>query len=249
MSARSLAKASLSSALEGGVRGLLKNSADDISELLLKNSDDLIDTAIRQSNQAVLIRAVADAFPNITPDILETLAKNSDDISTIARQGVDELPTLGTKVTTAESKSLLEGAETLAKSGNLGSATADEGVKLGEEATKQQGGLLNFIKNNPKTMLVGLTVTALGLYIGINSALGKSPSESLNEIANLAGSALTEVAGLLGGLAASFAKPFLSGLFNFLKIAGVVLVGLIAIILIVRYIMNMKKRKEGEISR
>jgi len=246
---RAAAKAALSTAFESGVRNMAKNAADNIAEVMIKNSDSVLDTAIRQTSQQVLETAVRQAFPEITQTAMENLAKNSDDIITIARQGVDELPSIASRVTTQESKALLQGAENLAKRGDLGRQTVDQGTELGEQAAKEQGGLLNFIKNNPKLLIVGLTVTGLALYIGINAANGISPLESLRDIANLAGGALTEVAGLVGGLAASLASPLLGELGKFLKTAGIVIaVVVVGVVLIkvVTVLITRKKNKKKE---
>ena len=243
---RSAAKEALSEAFETGVRNMAKNTADNIAEIMLKNSDSVLDTALKEATKSALESAVRQAFPEITQTAMENLAKNSDDISTIARQGVDELPTLTSRVTTAESKALLQGAENMAKRGDLGRQTVDQGTELGEQATKQQGGLSNVIKNNPKLMVVGLTVTGLALFIGINAANGKSPADSIDELLRLPQSALTEAAALLGGLVASFGKALLGSLGSLLKTAGIVIVVFVVGVVLIKVILMLIKRKKNK---
>ena len=243
---RAAAKSALSGAFEAGFRNMTRNVADNIAETMLRNSDNLLDTALKEATRSVLENAVRQAFPEITEAAMENLAKNSDDISTIARRGVDELPTLSAKVTTEQSRTLLQGAEEVAKRGELGRQTVNQGTELGEQATKQQGGLLNFIKNNPKLMVVGITVASLGLYIGINAANGKSPADSLRELGELAKGALTEVAGLLGGLAASFTEPFFDQFSKFLKPLGIVIAVIVVGVVLIKVIPVLIKRKKKQ---
>jgi hypothetical protein len=98
-------------------------------------------------------------------------------------------------------------------------------------------------------MVVGLTVTGLALYIGINKAVnGKSPAESLNDITRFTSSALTEVASLLGGLAASFAKgllPLFAPLLRILLIAGGVIGAVILLGVILKVIKNRNRNKQS----
>jgi hypothetical protein len=243
---KAAAKSALSNGLQSAIQGMARGSADDIAEILLRNSDSLAESTIRNLNPSQLVDGVRAAYGSITPSTMADIARNADEVGTIAKQGVDELPTLAAKVTSEQSKQLIDGAETLAKKGELGSKNVDEGNELMENATKNEGGRLEWFKKNPKLSILGFTVVAISLYVFIQyAANGKSPADALDDLLSLPGKIAAEMAALLAGLVASFVKG-LAKIFGPLIMIALAIGGVFLVFVIIRAILKSRKKRSDE---
>jgi hypothetical protein len=222
---------------------LAKNLAEDAASKFLKNSDDIGKALIKEVPIESLARGSIEAFGDVAGDSLR-LANKSEDLLVSASKGVDGIAEISVKINTSGGQKLVKGVEEVATQGKLTQAGVEEGQKLGEEATKAEGGLGNWLKNNPRCLVVGLSVAGVSLFILINYlANGTSPGDSLRELGQATGDVLSEVAAVVGGLANSFAGGLLGPLWDSLKKfvgPALIVVGVIILIVIILKIRGKK---------
>ena len=235
----------VAAAARRSIPDLTDAAARNFGETFLRYSDDLASGVLSNADQIKLANDFKSIFGATSASQLDAITKNADEIGNLANKGLDGLPEVAGKLTTEQSKNVLNGAETLAKRGELGTKQVDEGIKLGDDAKKAEGGLWNWIKNNPKYLIVGFTLASLALYISINYLVnGKSPADSFKDLLELPAKALAEIASLLASLVSSFAKAALQ-ILKPLLIVGLVIGAILLVVFVVKRILNRKKKKSS----
>lgn len=182
---------------------LLKNVASDVKTELI----DIINGMSKDEITKLLTEQGAKQGGDVT-ELLKNIDLKNSLMSTMAKGQAEIAEAVG-EMTTTEAKTVASGAS---KISDLKSAST--------KAIADAGGndsLLTWLKNNPGYALLGMGVTALGLYIAIEAILGVSPADALKKLANLAGDAAREVAAFTGGLANSFASSLFGNIWPYVK--------------------------------